>query len=360
MNEQEWRSIHLERQREMRICVFCGSSLGSDQVYADAAREAGTTLARRRIALVYGGGRVGLMGVLADAALNAGGRVIGVIPQSLLEREIQHTGLSELQVVSTMHERKTKMAELADGFIALPGGAGTLEEIFEQWTWAQLGIHHKPCGFLNTNGYFDPLRQMIDQMIAAGFLRREYASMLVFHTDLAAIVDAFRDYSPPAAKYHISTNRDEPARECIRIVAALIQDAAGNVLLVRKKGTRAFMQPGGKLEDSESHLDALERELSEELCCSVQQGSSAFLGTFSAPAANEPGAQVEAALYRVTLEGTISPASEIGEIIWLDPENHNEVELAPFTSRHVLPIAREVRALGKLTRAGDTQLLADG
>jgi len=153
MNEHKYSSIPRERQHEMRICVFCGSSLGSDQVYADAARAAGRTLARRRIALVYGGGRVGLMGVLADAALNAGGRVIGVIPQSLLEREIQHMGLSELQVVSTMHERKTKMAELASGFIALPGGAGTLEEIFEQWTWAQLGIHHKPCGFLNTNGY---------------------------------------------------------------------------------------------------------------------------------------------------------------------------------------------------------------
>ncbi len=199
-------SIPLEQKREMRICVFCGSSAGNNQVYTDAARETGTTLARRRITLVYGGGRVGLMGVLADAALSAGGKVIGVIPESLLRREIQHTGLSELQVVSTMHERKTKMAELADGFIALPGGAGTLEEIFEQWTWAQLGIHRKPCGFLNTDGYFDPLCQMIDKMTAEGFLRPEHASMLVFHTELAVIVDAFRDYLPPAAKYQISTN----------------------------------------------------------------------------------------------------------------------------------------------------------
>jgi uncharacterized protein (TIGR00730 family) len=203
-------SIPLEPQRETRICVFCGSSAGKNKVYADAARETGKMLARRRIALVYGGGRVGLMGVLADAALNAGGRVIGVIPQSLVEREIQHTGLSELHIVSTMHERKTKMAELADGFIALPGGAGTLEEIFEQWTWAQLGIHHKPCGFLNTNGYFDPLRQMIDQMTTEGFLRPEHASMLVFQTKLAAIVNAFRDYLPPVAKYQVSTNTNEP------------------------------------------------------------------------------------------------------------------------------------------------------
>jgi len=117
----------------------------------------GKALADRGIDLVYGGGRVGLMGAIADAALQAGGTVLGVIPQSLVDREIQHTGLTQLHVVATMHERKAKMAELADAFIALPGGAGTLEEIFEQWTWGQLGIHHKPCGFLNTNGYFDSL-----------------------------------------------------------------------------------------------------------------------------------------------------------------------------------------------------------
>src|SRR5215470_8511614 len=124
----------------MRVCVFCGSKSGNDELYANAAREMGRALARRGIHLVYGGGRVGLMGALADAALLAGGAVIGVIPQALVDREIQHTGLTQLHIVGTMHERKTKMAELADGFVALPGGAGTFEEIFEQWTWAQLGI----------------------------------------------------------------------------------------------------------------------------------------------------------------------------------------------------------------------------
>jgi uncharacterized protein (TIGR00730 family) len=333
-------SALLEQQRETRICVFCGSSAGNNQVYADAARETGRTLARHGIALVYGGGRVGLMGVIADAALKAGGTVIGVIPQSLLEREIQQTGLSELQVVSTMHERKTRMAELADGFIALPGGAGTLEEIFEQWTWAQLGIHHKPCGFLNTNGYFDPLRRMIDRMITDGFLRPEHASMLVFHPDPTPIIDAFRDYLPPVAKYQSSTTGNESARRRIRIVAALVQDEAGHVLLVRKKGTRAFMQPGGKLQDPESHLDALQRELREELGCSIQPGSSCFLGTFTAPAANEVGCLVEAALYRVTLAGAVSATSEIEEIIWLDCEKPNGIRLAPLTSQYVLPLAR--------------------
>jgi uncharacterized protein (TIGR00730 family) len=340
-------STPIEQQRELRLCVFCGSSAGNNQVYADAARETGKILARLGVALVYGGGRVGLMGVLADAALNAGGKVIGVIPQSLLEREIQHTGLSELQVVSTMHERKTRMADLADGFIALPGGAGTLEEIFEQWTWAQLGIHHKPCAFLNTNGYFDPLRQMIDKMTSEGFLRPEHAAMLVFHAELAAIVSAFRGYLPPVAKYQVATNSGGPAHQCIRIVAALVQNEAGHVLLVRKRGTRAFMQPGGKLQDLEPHLDALERELREELSCSIQPGSPAFLGTFTAPAANETGYLVEATLYRVKLVGTVSAASEIEEIIWLDPDKPNEIELAPLTSRCALPLARgDIRVSG--------------
>jgi uncharacterized protein (TIGR00730 family) len=176
----------------MRICVFCGSHAGNNEIYVNAAREMGRTLAARDIGLVYGGGRVGMMGALADAALLAGGSVTGVMPQSLVDRERQHSGLTELHTVASMHERKTKMAELADGFIALPGGAGTLEEIFEQWTWAQLGIHQKPCGFLNTNAYFDPLRKMIDHMAAEGFLLQAHAAMLIFENSPAAILNAFR------------------------------------------------------------------------------------------------------------------------------------------------------------------------
>ena len=213
----------------------------------------GTTLARAGIELVYGGGRVGLMGVIADAALAAGGSVIGVMPQALVDREVQHVSLTEFHVVPSMHERKTKMSTLADGFVALPGGAGTLEEIFEQWTWAQLGIHQKPCGFLNTNGYFDPLRQMIEQMSGEGFLRMDHASMLVFHTNPDAIVDSFRAYSAPLAKWMAT------AQKTIRIVAAIIQDDNGRVLLVPKKGTRAFIQPGGKIHEGESHIETLER-----------------------------------------------------------------------------------------------------
>jgi uncharacterized protein (TIGR00730 family) len=328
-------------ERDMRVCVFCGSNLGTNELYASTAREMGRTLAQRNIAVVYGGGRVGLMGALADDTLLAGGTIIGVMPQSLVEREIQHANLSELHVVATMHERKSKMAELADGFIALPGGAGTLEEIFEQWTWAQLGIHKKPCGFLNTDGYFDPLRKMIDHMVGEGFLRPEYASMLVFDSRPSAIIDAFRNYSPPAVKWQRLMTGDQSARAVIQIVAALVQDEARRVLLVRKRGTRAFMQPGGKLRDSESHIAALERELAEELRCSVRPGSPVFLGTFSAQAANEPGHLVEAALYRVELVGTISAGSEIEEVIWVDSSTPTGVELAPLTRDSVLPFAAQ-------------------
>ncbi len=154
------------------IGIFCGSSAGEHPLYLETARLVGRTLAQQGLALVYGGGKVGLMGAVADAALEAGGVVIGVMPRGLVEREIAHRGLTELHVVEDMHERKTKMAALADGFIALPGGAGTLEEIFEQWTWAQLGIHEKPCAFLNIKGYYDPLQAMVDNMVREGFMHR--------------------------------------------------------------------------------------------------------------------------------------------------------------------------------------------
>ena len=137
------------------IAVFCGSAVGTDTIFLDTARHVGQTLAQQGKTLVYGGGRSGLMGVIADSALQAGGRVIGVIPHALVDRELAHPDLTELHVVKNMHERKTKMSELSDAFIALPGGAGTLEEIFEQWTWAQLGIHLKPCAFLNVDGFYD-------------------------------------------------------------------------------------------------------------------------------------------------------------------------------------------------------------
>ncbi len=185
----------------MRICVFCGSSPGIDPSYGIAAAAAARAIAISGATIVYGGGRVGLMGVIADAAIDAGGKVIGVVPRSLVEREIAHRGLTELYVVETMHERKTKMSELGDSFIALPGGAGTLEEIFEQWTWGQLGIHAKPCGFLNIKHYFDPLQAMIERMVAEGFMVPAFADMLSFSDQVEGLLSKFQSYVPPPRKW---------------------------------------------------------------------------------------------------------------------------------------------------------------
>jgi uncharacterized protein (TIGR00730 family) len=185
----------------MRVCVFCGSSPGNDPAYGEAAAAAARAIVATGATIVFGGGRVGLMGIVADAALGAGGTVIGVMPRSLVEREIAHRGLHQLHVVETMHERKTRFAELADAFLALPGGAGTLEEIFEQWTWGQLGIHAKPCGFLSTKGYFDPIRAMIERMVSEGFMIRAFADMLSFSDGADILLAGFRSYVPPPRKW---------------------------------------------------------------------------------------------------------------------------------------------------------------
>jgi uncharacterized protein (TIGR00730 family) len=182
-----------------RVCVFCGAHAGSDARYLDAARAFGGLLARRGHALVYGGARVGLMGALADAALEAGGRVTGVIPEALWEREIGHTGVTELLVVGTMHERKALMAERSDAFVALPGGAGTLEEFFEAWTWSQLGIHRKPVALLNVAGFYDPLLALVDHMTREGFVGPQQRAMVLVADEPAALLDRLATYHAPSA-----------------------------------------------------------------------------------------------------------------------------------------------------------------
>jgi len=172
-----------------RFCVYCGSSTGTRPEYAAAARELGEVMARRGIGLVHGGGNVGLMGVLADAMVAASAEVIGVIPEALVARELAHQGVSELRVVGTMHERKALMADLADGFIALPGGLGTLEELFEALTWAQLGLHAKPCGLLDVAGFFDDLDRFLDRVVADGFVRPDSRARLIVETDPARLVE---------------------------------------------------------------------------------------------------------------------------------------------------------------------------
>jgi uncharacterized protein (TIGR00730 family) len=180
-----------------RLCVFCGSSEGIRPAYAEAACQLAAELARRRLSLVYGGGSVGLMGVLADAALAEGVEVVGIIPGPLASPELAHPGLSELRVVASMHERKATMAALADGFLALPGGLGTLEEILEILTWAQLGIHTKPVGLLNVRGYWDGLRSLLAHAVGEGFVRPQHAALLLVGDTPAALLDRFAACRPP-------------------------------------------------------------------------------------------------------------------------------------------------------------------
>lgn len=181
----------------MRLCVFCGSNPGSEPSYLAMAQALGRMLAQEKIGLVYGGGAVGLMGAVADAALESGGEVIGVIPQALMDKEIGHRGLADLRVVGSMHERKALMAELAGGFIALPGGLGTFEELFEVWTWAQLGYHRKPCALLNVAGFYDRLISFLDDVVERGFVKPVHRAMLIVEDEPAALIRAVRDYEPP-------------------------------------------------------------------------------------------------------------------------------------------------------------------
>jgi uncharacterized protein (TIGR00730 family) len=180
-----------------RICVFCGSSPGAKPEYASAAKALGRELVRRKTSLVYGGGRVGMMYEIARTVHERGGEVIGVIPRGMVERELAYSDLPDLRIVASMHERKAMMAGLADGFIALPGGLGTIEEFFEVLTWAQLGMHHKPCGFLNTAGYFDKLLEFLDHSAAESFIQPEHRAMVLCEKEPASLLEKFDAYVPP-------------------------------------------------------------------------------------------------------------------------------------------------------------------
>ncbi|MCC4263711.1 TIGR00730 family Rossman fold protein [Oceanimonas baumannii] len=185
----------------MKIAIFCGSSSGNDLTFVKATKALGSYLANNGVDLIYGGGKVGLMGTIADSFLASGGKVYGVIPEYLKEREIAHQGLTELKVVADMHERKATMAQMADAFVALPGGAGTLEEIFEAWTWAQLGHHIKPCAFYNTNGFYNPLIEMIKKMSDAGFLKPQHCDMLIKTDNSAELLSLIKSYKAPDRKW---------------------------------------------------------------------------------------------------------------------------------------------------------------
>lgn len=182
-----------------RVCVYCGANVGARPAYAEAARRLGRFLGERGLGLVYGGGNVGLMGVVADAALAAGAEVVGVIPRALVARELGHQGLTELRVVATMHERKAVMAELADAFVALPGGLGTLDELFEVMTWAQLGLHQKPIGLLDVDGFFAPLITYLDRAVTEGFVRAEHRAALTVASEPEVLLERFAAHQAPEA-----------------------------------------------------------------------------------------------------------------------------------------------------------------
>ncbi len=181
-----------------RLCVFCGSSGGTDPIYRETATRFGELMVQSGQELVYGGGSVGLMGTIADAVLQAGGRVTGVIPQFLATRELLHEGVTDLRITSGMHERKALMAELSDAFVALPGGLGTFEELFEVLTWSQLGLHNKPIGLLNISGYFDPLVQLVDQAIATGFCRDEHRRLFIVDDQPEKLLQRLAMHQPPS------------------------------------------------------------------------------------------------------------------------------------------------------------------
>lgn len=291
--------------------------------YEMAAKSFGQLLARHRIGLVYGGAQVGLMGALADGVLSQGGEVIGVIPRALVEREIAHHELSDLYVVEDMHERKALMAELSDGFVALPGGAGTLEELFEAWTWGQLGLHEKPCGLLDVGQYFAPLQHFLDHVMREGFLRAEDRHMLIVESDPEALLERFERYTAPrTAKWKLPQGVERSGTEstCIDVLAWVCV-RGGRMLATRTRGNTVFYVPGGKRRTGESDWQALAREVSEELGLALDMGTVTLFAIVQAPAHGQPkGTHVRMTCYAAEALDDISALSgraEVEEVAWL-------------------------------------------
>jgi uncharacterized protein (TIGR00730 family) len=258
--------------------------------------------------------------------LDGGGEVIGVIPRHLVAREIAHADVTDLRVVETMHERKALMAELGDAFVALPGGVGTLDELFEAWTWAQLGLHLKPCAVLNVDGYFDSLLQLIDHTVREGFMRPEYGRTLIAEREPGALLDRIASYRPLGEKWTVD------ALGWVRIENR-------RLLTVRTSGKDSFYLPSGMREPGESDLDALLREVREEVSVRLLPDTLVSVGTFRAPAHDyPPGTSVDVVCYMADFEGEISPAAEIGEMAWLGPE---DVERCAPAVRMVIGELRE-------------------
>lgn len=320
----------------MRICVFCGSSPGRGSTYLRAATDVGTLLAQRGIGVVYGGGNIGLMGAVADAAMAAGGEVVGVIPQHLADREVAHRDVTELHIVADMHERKALMARLSDAFITLPGAAGTMEELFEIWTWAQLGLHEKPVGLLDVGGYYGHLRTFIDQTVTEGFLKPQHRSMLIVESDAAILLKRFADYQPPAAKFSTGVASElldvDPVPPIDVLGWVCVRD--GKVLMVRSRDNELLYLPGGKREPGESDVTALSREVREEVGVHLVPESFSYFERVREPADGfADGRQVHMTCYVADFEGELSPSGEITELAWV---GRGDADRLPPAGRRVL------------------------
>jgi uncharacterized protein (TIGR00730 family) len=299
----------------VRVAVFAGSAPGGSPAFARAAAAFGGQLARAGAGIVYGGSHAGLMGVLADAALAAGGEVTGVIPRGLVEREIAHQGLTRLEIVQTMHERKTAMASMADAFVALPGGAGTLEEFFEAWTWQQLGLHAKPVALLDVDGFWEPLLATIDGLVDAGFLRPAYRAALLVVRDADELLAALGHWRPPPVKWDGAGG----ARPPLRAVGWLhVRD--GRLLVVRSRGRDAFYLPGGKYEAGETGRQALVREVREEVGVELREDALTEAFVVEDVAHGQGGLRLRMTCYSGDGRGEPRPGREIEEIAWVTPD----------------------------------------
>jgi uncharacterized protein (TIGR00730 family) len=301
-----------------------------------AARQLGRVLATSGVTVVYGGGGVGLMGALADGALEAGGRVIGVMPRQLVDAEIAHPGLTHLIEVDSMHERKATMADLADAFCALPGGAGTCDEFFEVWTWQQLGLHAKPVALLDVEGFWRPLRTLLESLVSHGYLRSVDLEALIRVQGAEHLLERLETWQPPDAKWQ--NDRPPPVLESV----AWIHIRDGRLLTARSRGRDVYYLPGGKLEPDESRVDALRREIQEELGLDLDPLTITPLTVIHAPAHGAPGLRLRMHCYTAAAFGQPSPANEISEIRWLvDPY---DPQCAPAVSqllRYLGPDLRE-------------------
>jgi len=315
----------------VRVAVFTGSADGPQQ-HRIAAAGFARALAEAGVGLVYGGARVGLMGVVADAALAAGGEVIGVMPQALVDREIAHLGLTRLDVVGSMHERKARMAELASAFVALPGGAGTLEELFEAWTWGQLDLHDKPTALLDVDGFYGPLVEQLRVMTTTGYLDRRYIDALGVVQDAAGLLEFIDGYRHPGSKWVDA----QPALTSVGWVH--VRD--GRLLAVRSRGMDRFYLPGGKPEPGECNEQALVREVREELGLDLSQVRPAF--TVRAPA---HGLACDTDLtmhcFFAVAVGEPCAAGEVEELVWLDPNDQSQA--APAVRIVLDQIAKSVQ-----------------